>query len=343
MSKVYFKPINYHKTRGSQLSELIDKSGVFVNIKEGDYVAVKTHIGEIGNPNHISTVEVAAAVNKIKEKGGQPFITDTTTLYRHMRYDAIKHIDTALKHGFTSYAAGAPFIPADGLGFEEGVKLNSDGILSEIYMASILAQCDFLVVLSHCKGHDISSFGGAIKNIGMGCVTKKTKLEIHRLVNFDIDLKKCGGCRECVNACPEHYIQIIDNKAVNTDQQCMRCMICADYCPVKAILFSNIENMQKGLASASKAVLDSFKNKCAFINLGINISRSCDCLTAPGEMISKDIGFFASVDVVAADTAFLDKCGPGTFEKKHGINPAIQVQEAEKLGLGSSEYDLFEI
>lgn len=342
MSTVYFKPINYHKTQENQLSELIDKSDIFANIKQGDYVAVKTHIGEAGNPNYISAAAVGAVVKKIKEKGGIPFITDTTTLYRHMRYDAVKHIDTALKHGFTSYAVGAPFIPADGLGFEEGVKLKSNGILSEIYMASILAQCAFLVVLSHTKGHPLSAFGGAIKNIGMGCAIKKTKLAIHRLVDFEVKTELCNGCGTCEKVCPGHYPELVNGKMVNNNNECMRCPICADACPNKAISTPNVENMQKGLAAVSKAVLDNFKEKCSFLNFGINISHFCDCFSAPGEIISNDIGFFASNDIVAIDKAFLDKCGTDVFKNKHGIDPLVQVNEAEKLGLGTTKYELIE-
>lgn len=343
MSTVYFKPVNYHKTQADQISELIDKSDIFANIKQGDYVAIKTHLGEIGNPNHISPVAVSAIVTKIKEKGGIPFITDTTTLYRHMRYDAVKHIDTALKHGFTSYAVGAPFIPADGLGFDEGVKLKSGGVLPETYMASIFAQCDFLLVFSHTKGHPLSAFGGAIKNMGMGCAVKKTKLAVHRLAGFDVKTELCDGCGTCVEACPGHYPKVTGGKMELTDTNCMCCGICAAKCPQKALSIPRIENMQKGLASVSKAVLDNFKEKSAFINLGINISLNCDCFSAPGEIISNDIGFFASTDAVAIDKAFLDKCGADVFKDKHNLDPLIQVNEAEKLGLGTTKYELIEI
>lgn len=343
MSKVYFKPVNYHKTQVDQISDLIDKSGIFDNIKQDDYAAIKTHLGEIGNPNHISPIAIGAIVKKIKEKGGIPFITDTTTLYPHMRYDSVKHIDTALKHGFTSYAVGAPFIPADGLGFEEGVKLKGRGVLPEIYMASIFAQCDFLLVFSHTKGHPLSAFGGAIKNIGMGCAVKKTKLAVHRLAGFQVNSELCNGCGVCEKVCPSHYPKITDGKMKMTDTSCMSCGICAGSCPQKAISHPQIENLQKGLAGVTSAVLDNFKGKSSFINLGINISRFCDCFSAPGEIISKDIGFFASNDAVAIDKAFLDKCGADIFKDKHNLNPLVQVEEAERLGVGSTKYELVEV
>lgn len=343
LMNVYFKPINYYKNQTEEVVCLINKSEIFSNISSGDYVAVKLHIGEIGNQNYINPTLVRAVIEKIKEKNAIPFLTDTTTLYKNKRYDATCHIDTALRHGFSFFATGAPFIVADGLGFEDGIKLESKGMLPETYMASIFSQCNFLVVLSHCKGHHITSFGGAIKNIGMGCVTRRTKLAIHRLADFAIDTDKCDGCGICADVCPGHYPSVINEKMINTNEDCMRCRICEIECPKGAISTLKIENVSKGLVSATEAVLKNFKEKAAFINFGINISHLCDCFADPGRMISRDIGYFASNDIVAVDKAFLDKCGIDVFKNEFKIDPLVQISEAEKLKIGLGKYNLIEI
>jgi len=343
MAIVHFKAHNPLTNRIEMVREALDRSGILAPVKKGDMVAVKLHIGEIGNPYHVDPLITRTVVQCIRARGGDPFITDTTSYYVYMRHNALDFHRTAIAHGFVHETIGAPFIVADGLGAGTGVRLAGKGILKEVYMAELFAESSFLFVLSHCKGHSMAGFGGAIKNIGMGCVTKRTKLAEHRIIDYSIDTERCTGCGKCHDVCPWHFPEIVHGKAVNDSPHCMRCPICQDNCPAGAIRLGEVEKLQKAVASAACTVLSTFGDRVAFLNVATGISRYCDCFDAPGDLIVKDTGYFAPGDGVAADMAFLQKAGVEPFRKAHGIDPTVQLFEAERLGGGSTAVELVEI
>jgi uncharacterized protein len=340
MSAVHFIASHPLKNRIHAVKRLINESGILSTIKKGSIVAIKTHVGEIGNPYHVDPLIVRTVVQSIQEAGGDPFITDTTSYYVYARHNALSHHRTAVLHGFGFEAMGAPFIVADGLGRSAGLRVKGKGILSEVSMAEIFYECDFLFVLTHCKGHSMTGFGGALKNVGMGCTAKRSKLEQHRVVGYELDADKCVGCGRCTAICPWHFPRIVNGKAINDSPDCMRCPICQDGCPEKAIALEGVERLQRAVASAACTVLEGFAGRMAFLSVAMNISRYCDCFDSPGEIITKDIGYFASIDPVAIDRAFLDRAGVETFTALHGIDPQVILQEAEALGGGSAKYDL---
>lgn len=345
MSDVHFLKAHPFKNRIAGIKSLLKASGILSSISKNDIVGVKLHVGEIGNPYHIDPLLVRTVIEAIKEKGGNPFITDTTSLYTYARHNAIDHHNTAISHGFGYESVGAPFIVADGLGNSPGVMLKTKegAIINEIFMAEIFSECQFLLAISHCKGHPMTAFGGAIKNLGMGCTTKRSKLDQHRVVGYSIDTDKCIGCGRCIEVCGWNIPVIKNGKAQNDSPQCMRCPICMLNCPEKAISLSDLEKLPKAVATAAATILEKFEGKSAFLNVGINISRFCDCMDAPGELISRDIGYFASTDPVAADRAFLNEAGAEIFKKANGIDPAIQLEEAERLGAGSNMFNLINL
>ncbi len=167
----------------------------------------------------------------------------------------------ALMNGFNS----APFIVADGLRGENFRLVKTKGILKEIEVSGAIAEADAMIVVSHCKGHELSGFGGAIKNFGMGCTPSDGKIRQHRTVGLEIDASKCVGCGKCKDACPKNLPDIIEGKASNTSSQCMRCPICIGACPMEAIRFVNKENLSKALASAAYGVLIHFQTKKSLI------------------------------------------------------------------------------
>ena len=340
MADVYCIKDDPLKNRYAAAKVLLDQSGVLGSIERGDLVAIKLNIGEIGSPYHVDPLLVRIIAGCIREKGGDPFMTDSTTYYVYKRHNALDYIRTATWQGFSHETVGAPFIVADGLGFSPGIPLRGKGLLREVYMAELFYETKFLFVLSHCKGHPLTSFGGALKNVGMGCVTKRTKLEQHRTVGYSLEQDSCTGCGKCGEVCPFHLPQVRDGKATMESPLCMRCQLCRDNCPQGAIKLTGVGELQKAVASASAAVLQTFGKKAAFFNVAMNISKYCDCTDAPGEIIAGNMGYFASLDPVAVDRAFVEAIGAHTLKKIHGIDPEIILKEAERLGAGEDRVEL---
>jgi uncharacterized protein len=320
-------------TRHNLLEEtnrLYDEAGTFDSIRKGDLVAVKLHVGELGNPYYVQPCFVHDIVRRIKEAGGKPFLTDSNTAYKAQRNNAYDHMHTALMNGFNM----APFIVADGLKSENFTLIKTKGIIKEIEVSGVIAEADDMIVISHCKGHELSGFGGAIKNLGMGCTPRDGKIRQHRTVGLEIDTSKCVGCGKCKEACPADIPEIIEGKAHNTSPLCMRCPICKGACPMEAIRFVDKENLGKALASAAFGVLSTFEpKKVSYISFAKDIAEGCDCLPNPGKIILPDVGIFASKSPVSVDAAFLSKVDYKMLNDASGVDCMIQVKEAKSLGI----------
>ncbi|MCX6777293.1 MAG: DUF362 domain-containing protein [Candidatus Micrarchaeota archaeon] len=320
----------YHSK--SDYASLLEK---VLECKKGERVAIKLHVGELGNKTHLDSAIAKMAIEAVKARGAEPFLTDTTTLYGGARHTPASHLNNAEKHGFTKL--GAPFIIADEKG---GIECESKGILKRVELGKFFSEVDYLVVLSHCKGHFVASFGGAIKNMGMGCATKECKLAEHKTVLMKIDEGLCNGCGICAKSC-NHAI-IIDGKR-REGPNCMHCGGCADECPQKAVKFSDFGNVQKALCSVALAVKNLYKDRWCFLSAGVNITKHCDCQSNPGAPVLPDVGYFSSKDPVAIDKAFLDLAGVEKIEKFWNKSPLFQIEEGERIGLGSAKYELVRI
>ena len=236
---VYLLPWNTNLNLLEEANRLYEAAGTFDCVEKGDLVAVKVHVGEIGNPFHVQPAFVHEICRQVALRGGKPFITDSNTLYLANRHNAVDHMQTAATHGLHM----APFIVADGLKSENYRTVKTKGVLSEIQVAGAIAEADAMIVVSHCKGHELSGFGGAIKNLGMGGTSSAGKLQQHRSIGIEIDLDKCVGCGKCRDACAFHIPDIIEGKAHNRSSQCMRCPVCIDACPMDAIYFTKKQNL----------------------------------------------------------------------------------------------------
>lgn len=313
-----------------EANRLYDEAGTFGCVEKDDLVAVKLHVGELGNPYYVQPFFVHDIIRRVKEAGGKPFITDSNTLYHAQRSNAHDHMNTALMNGFNM----APFIVADGLKGENYRTVPTKGILNEIEVSGAIAEADAMIVVTHDKGHELSGFGGAIKNLGMGCCPGVGKLRQHRTVGIEIDQSKCIGCGKCKENCPMELPEIIEGKARNTSALCMRCPMCKQGCPMEAISFVHKENLSKALASAALGVLSTFKpKKVSYVSFAKNITQFCDCLPAPGDILMKDIGIFASNSPVSIDAAFLASVDYTVFNEASHVDCMIQVKEAKTLGI----------
>jgi len=331
-------------------------------VSKGDSVAVKVHMGEYGGSAFLRPPIVRRACDLIKEAGGKPFVTDTTTLYPMGRFTASRYLSTAAFNGFTEESVGAPVVIADGEQGYDGEWVDiprrvSDCSLDKVKIAKRIFDADSMIVLSHVKGHPLSGFGGSIKNVAMGCVTKESKAAQHRVNRALIDLSRCTGCGQCVEVCPFKALSLCEEKMVRDDEKCMDCSHCLYLCPegVYSLPPGAQERIQVYLAHAAAGVLSRFHSRVAFINFVQDVTPLCDCATPSGLPVVPDIGILASTDVVAIDKASLDLIAqskpigkfagissPDVLGKIHGTDSLVQIRTAQELGLGSMAYELKE-
>ncbi|OPY27592.1 MAG: hypothetical protein A4E28_01961 [Methanocella sp. PtaU1.Bin125] len=327
---VYFTPWDTGRNLMESASDLYDAAGTFDCVSRGDLVAVKLHVGELGNPHYVPPYFVHRIAEGIRAAGGKPFLTDSNTYYHGMRANACDHMENARLNGY----GGLPFIVADGLRHENSRTVKTKGILNEIEVSGAIAEADAMIIVSHDKGHALTGFGGAIKNLGMGCCPDTGKLRQHRTVGLTIDESKCVGCGACRKACELKIPEIVEGKARNGSPACMRCPACRDACPTGAISLENLDNVSKALASAAYGVLSTFKKgKVSYVSFAKDITEFCDCLPGPGRVVLDDIGIFASDSPVSVDAAFLGMADYTIFDKAYGTDSFLQVKEAKKIGI----------
>lgn len=353
--KVYFTKIRESDpvdTVKAKLAKLIDESRLFDFIGKKDSTAVKIHFGDEGNTGHVKAEYASVVCGKIKERGAAPFLTDTNTLYRGRRTASSSHIELAREHGFTESICGAKVIVPDDTRKSDVSDVRIDGkFFKAAKVASLFLKSDSIVGLAHFKGHMMTGFGGALKNIGMGCASREGKLAQHAEIAPIVDLQRCKGCMECVKACPADAIYKEGGHAVIDSSKCIGCATCIAACVHGAIEVpweSGGMNIQEKMIEYAGAVLLNKKGKTRFINFATKITGECDCLAKDDPKIVPDIGIFASKDPVGIDKACYDACnnaaGKDIFSAVHpGRDGCKQLRYAAELGLGSLDYELIEL
>ncbi len=359
MSKVLFFDYATQQDVLSGIKNLCTELALLEMIPKGSSVAVKLHMGELGNITYIRPVLVRRVVDLIKQVGGKPFVTDTTALYPGGRDTADKHLRTAAFHGFVPESLGAPVIIADGNGYDGVSVLVESNVagcqLKEVKIAARIYGADFLLVLSHLKGHALTGFGGAIKNLGMGCVTKETKREQHAVNSPLLDESKCDECGACVKVCPTGALIMESGKPKRDWEKCLHCSTCLFKCSSGALFWGNgvKEQLQVYLAHAALAVMHRFKGRVGFINFVQDVTPDCDCAAPSGRAIVPNIGILAALDPVAIDKASIDLIDqaptilspkpltpPDILGKLHNTDSLVQLKVAQRLRLGSLDYQL---
>ncbi len=355
MSEVYFTAVKESDDMATvinRLSRLLDAGRTLDFIREKDSVAVKIHFGEEGNTGHVRPQLAGVICGKIAAKKASAFLADTNTLYRGRRANSKDHINLAGEHGFTKEACAADIVIPDDSDKKNITDVKLDGDYIEIArVVSQFLRADALVGIAHFKGHIMTGFGGALKNIGMGCASREGKLAQHSDVAPIVDLDRCTGCGECVKTCPPDALYLRGHRVYIDPAKCIGCATCIAVCESGAIDVnweSGGSSIQEKMIEYASAILKDRKKSSAFINFATKITKECDCLAKDDPRISPDIGIFTSRDPVSIDQACYDAvnnaCGRDIFKEVHPKRDGTkQLKIAHELGLGEIQYELIEV
>lgn len=370
-SKVYFTNFRtqaFGDGLPTKLKKLIKKAGIGQIDMDGKFVAIKMHFGELGNISYLRPNYAKAVADVVKELGGKPFLTDCNTMYPGSRKNALEHLACAWENGFTPLSTGCPIIIGDGLKGTDDIEIPVEGAeyIQSAKIGRAIMDADVFISLTHFKGHETTGFGGAIKNIGMGCGSRAGKTEQHSNGIPHIDPELCRGCKKCQKECANDGLTFdaeTRKMYVNQDN-CVGCGRCLGACNFDAISFNDsnaVELLNCRMAEYTKAVVDG--RPCFHISLVVDVSPNCDCHGENDVPILPNLGMFASFDPLALDQACADAClaadpMPGSQLADHMADPHFHdhhdhfknstpesewkscLAHAEKIGLGSREYEL---
>jgi hypothetical protein len=316
--------------------------------RASDLAAIKLHVGEPGVVTGLKPALARELVRCVASTGAQPFLTDSAVLYRSARDTGPGHARLAHERGFGLEAVGAPFVPADGLiGADEVEVAIHERHFEIVTVAAAVARARSMLVLSHATGHLGTGLGAALKNLGMGCTSRKAKLRMHHGQRPRISAKACTACGECAVWCPQDAITV--ERAARIDGElCIGCGECIAVCRDGAVSFDwtvDGRELQERVVEHAAGVVRGKPGRVAYVTAATGITRDCDCLGRTQQPLLPDIGLLASTDPVAIDAAVLDlvaeRAGRTLESMSYPHHDAhVQIAYAAKLGLGSSRYEL---
>lgn len=366
-SPVYFADMRtgHRENLFQKLDRLLAAADLDTTVIRGELVAVKVHFGEKGGHAYIRPTFIRRIVDQLKKCGSKPFLTDSCTLYPGERKEAVSALTCAIENGFDFAVVGAPLIMCDGLRGHSAEKVAIDGeILKEVEIGQEILGANALVCVSHFKCHELTGFGGAIKNLGMGCSSRTGKMEQHCNLAPVVDEERCTSCGACLRACAHEAIIAVEGKARILEAKCVGCGRCITVCDDRAISVNwgseATLTMQK-MAEYAKGALHGKRGKALFVNFVTQVSPACDCYGHSDTPIVPDLGILVSADPVALDQACADLVNqarglPDTAlaqghepggDKFRGVHPQIDwettLEHGEKIGLGSRSYKLVKL
>ncbi|MCD6290728.1 MAG: DUF362 domain-containing protein [Anaerolineae bacterium] len=368
-SKVFFGDARQARLRAEEtlpmkLDRILDALHLRDRVK-GETVAIKMHLGGNVGYSTVHPVFVRRVVQAVKDGGGKPFVTDHASSAM-----------TAWQRGYTEETLGCPIYPVAGPDEKYYyVHKKEYKNVKEWGIAGMVQDASFLIDLAHVKGHPSCGFGGAFKNLALGCVIRETRSAMHDTVHYDKYWfkEKCPDAatrQKIVESCPFGALTLDkeDPEEIHIHfDNCNQCGRCLRVAPPGSLKIDpvNFASFQEAQAIATSLVLGTFEpGKMIFINLATHMTPVCDCFGFTGLPILPDVGVFGSDDIVALEQATLDVIGrhrlieenvPASmevhtrdghpFQWLHGPykNPYWVVEYGEKLGLGSREYELVDI
>lgn len=370
-SKVYFT--NLRTTPNANLLDkmerLVKKAGLTTLPLKDSFVAIKIHFGEPGNLAYIRPNYAARMANVLRNEGAKPFLTDCNTLYSGRRANAVDHLQSAMENGFNPISAQCQVIIGDGLKGTDCKEIPLNGEYCKApKIGAAIADADIVISMNHFKGHEQAGFGGALKNLGMGCASVAGKLELHSASQPKIDTDHCIGCNICVKHCAHDAVHLNAGRKAEIDyDKCIGCGQCVALCQYDGAVMGDEDTSERLNYKIAEYSLAVVKDKPHFhISFIMNVSPECDCWNHNDAAIVPDLGILASLDPVALDKACADMvtkapilhsgnrlsedhdhedlCGCDKFHLMHpNTNWLAGLQHAEKIGLGTMDYEIIQI
>ncbi|MBP9041264.1 MAG: DUF362 domain-containing protein [Anaerolineaceae bacterium] len=356
--------LNAKETLPAKLDLILEALHLRDRVKD-EMVCLKLHVGNNIGYSTIHPVFVRKVVQAIKDGGGKPFIADVD-------WD----VAGCEQRGYTSEVLGCPVYPAAGprenyfFAHEREYKN-----LKTWKVAGMVEEATFLVNFAHVKGHPATGFGGAFKNIALGCMVGETRSQMHDVNHYDKYWFK-ENCpdravmQKIVDSCP--FGGIVFDKYDRDElhihfEPCNQCGRCLKVAPPGSLKLEpvNVHSFMEACAISADIVLSTFdKSKVTHLALATQMTPVCDCFGFTSMPIMQDAGIFGSDDIVAIDTAVLDQTansplflenlptcmeaqpnGGHPFAQLHGKfkDPYMVVRYGEQLGLGSMKYNLVDV
>lgn len=369
-SKVWFTDLRVRSSQNllKKLENLVIKAGIETIDFNKKLVALKIHFGEPGNMAYLRPNFAGRIVKFLKSKQAIPFLTDSNTLYYGRRSNAPSHLEAAFENGYNPLATDCPVIIADGVKGTEyrEIEVNLE-LTKSAKIGSAVADADIVISLTHFKGHEMTGFGGTLKNIGMGAASVGGKLFLHSGASPKIVQRNCTGCRMCEKNCAHDAVHVGKDKIARIDYKkcvgCGQCIAVCQYDAAQVVWQNSSELVSKKVSEYAYAVL---KDKPTFhISFIMDVSPDCDCYGFNDYPLVPDIGIAASFDPVALDKACADMVtaapalpgsricqghdgndlkGADKFSLTHPDTHWLSgLEHAEKIGFGNLSYDLITV
>ncbi|TFG11680.1 MAG: DUF362 domain-containing protein [Promethearchaeota archaeon] len=329
----------------------LEKLGFKNKVKQGDKVVIKTHFGALENTRYLRPSYLRFLSDYVKDQGGIPSIAEScgwglpeSISGTHSEYSGRanekEYLEAALMHGFTPETMAAPIFMLDGPhGTDYELQSINGKRFNEVLVAGKLREFDYMVVATHFKGHSSAGYGGSIKNLGIGCVSKGGKVQAHMGKKFELDFSKCAPeCTKCIDICPTGAMSKDKDQILKKDwDKCRYCYMCRSVCDKKVINIgsSTREQFNMQLADNAKGVVESFgSHKIFYINYAIDITWQCDCGSSDVPFVP-DIGVLSSLDPVALDQACID------LVHDSYISPGSALADIDKFSLKEKNKEWF--
>jgi uncharacterized Fe-S center protein len=356
--------LDWRETLPAKLDLILERLALRGRVK-GESVAIKMHVGGNIGYSVVHPVFVRKVVQAVKDGGGQPFVVDVGW-----------NVSSAVERGYTYEVLGCPVLPSagikDGYAYEHSYAYKG---IKTWKVAGLIEDATFLINFSHAKGHPACGYGGAFKNLALGCVVGETRSAIHDTYHYDRYWfgERCPDPQvrqQIKDSCPSHAL--VDDKDNPGDlhlhfERCNQCGRCLQIAPAGSLKIDpvNFYAFQEANAISAMLSLSTFEpGKAVHLSLATQLTPVCDCFGFTSMPILPDAGVFGSDDIVALDQAVLDKIGETQlieeniptsmevhtrqghpFQWLHGPykDPYKVVQYGEKLGLGSRTYELVDV